>query len=97
MKGLTRRQFQVLVAIDCHREQFGCSPTIRELVAAVGCASTNGVHEHLHWLELKGMVDRGADGKSRQTRLTARGKAAIHGARDLSEFKHEQALEELGL
>jgi SOS-response transcriptional repressor LexA len=99
MKRVTARQLQVLIAIDQHRAQFGNSPTMREIGAVVGIKSTNGVADHLHWLEHKGLVDRGADNKSRQTRLTAAGEALLPRTvrAPAPPFAAEQAIEALDL
>lgn len=91
MKAHTARQLQALAAIEQHRSRFGCSPTYRELAELVGIKSTNCVNDHLHWLERKGLIDRGADGRARQMRLTMRGLAAI------SAFAAESAIEALDM
>jgi repressor LexA len=95
--GPTVRQRMVLQAIQSHRASFGCSPTHREICETTGIGSTNGVHDHLRALERKGLVDLGADGRARQVRLTARGKAAISDTPDRWLFAEEIAIEALDL
>ena len=55
----------------------GVPPSVREIMRAVGLASTSAVHHHLRGLEEDGYLDRGA-AQSRMIRLTP--KAALqHG------------------
>jgi repressor LexA len=53
----------------------GVPPSVREIMRAVGLASTSAVHHHLRGLEEDGYLDRGAS-QSRMIRLTP--KAALH-------------------
>lgn len=53
----------------------GYPPSVREIAAAVGLASTSAVHHHLSALERDGYLERGAT-QSRALRLTPH--AAIH-------------------
>ena len=46
------------------REHGGMAPSMREIAAAVGLASTSTAHHHLATLEERGLIRRG-DGKSR--------------------------------
>ena len=65
---LTPRQRAVL---DCIRDTLrrdGRPPTLREIGAAIGIRSTNGVSDHLKALEVKGFIDR-ASGRSRGLRI----------------------------
>ncbi len=54
----------------------GYPPSVREIAAAVGLASTSAVHHHLSALERDGYLERGAT-QSRALRLTPT--AALHG------------------
>jgi len=65
---LTPRQAEVLACIRDALRREGRPPTLREIGAAVGICSTNGVSEHLRALEAKGFLDRAA-GSSRGLRL----------------------------
>jgi repressor LexA len=72
-RQLTRRQAEILTFIvQVIREQ-GCPPTIAEIGAAFGIASTNGVNDHLLALERKGYIERSS--KARGIRVTD--KAAV--------------------
>ncbi len=54
---LTTRQRALLDALHrLHRTQ-GYAPSIRELGAAVGLASTSSVHRHVRILEQRGLVE----------------------------------------
>jgi repressor LexA len=53
----------------------GYPPSVREIAAAVGLASTSAVHHHLSALEREGYLERGAT-RSRALRLTPT--AALH-------------------
>lgn len=61
------RQRQILEFIRQHIETEGYPPTVREICAAVGIRSTNGVNEHLKVLERKGYIERMSN-KSRTLR-----------------------------
>jgi repressor LexA len=75
MRDLTLRQREVLVYV-ASRIQRGSVPSLREIGARLGIASTNGVNDHLRALEKKGLVIR--DGaKSRALSITEAGYAAI--------------------
>lgn len=56
MRGLTRRQAEVLSAIKDMIAKKGYSPTTRELGERIGVPSTNGVHDHLKALKRKGYI-----------------------------------------
>ena len=72
-KGLTKRQRAILdYVIECIRDH-GCPPTIAEVGAEFGIASTNGVNDHLVALERKGYIERSS--KARGIRVTE--KAAV--------------------
>lgn len=65
---LTDRQQEILDFIRLHISEHGYAPTIREIGAAFGIRSTNGVHDHLQSLERKGYLERGSL-KSRALRV----------------------------
>jgi hypothetical protein len=67
MKGLTRRQEEILEYINASIQERGYPPTIREIGKQMGIRSTNGVNDHLKALERKGVLTRD-DLKSRALR-----------------------------
>ena len=66
----TARQQQVLDCIRAHCQQCGFPPTIRELAAALGIRSPNGVVCHLQALQRRGLLER-VPGSARALRLVA--------------------------
>ena len=58
MKGLTKRQQQILAYIGQHTGEHGYPPTVREIALFMGIKSPNGVNDHLHALEKKGFLVR---------------------------------------
>lgn len=58
MPNLTDRQLDVVQAIRRLTALHGYPPTLRELGADLGIASTNGVNDHLKALENKGAIRR---------------------------------------
>ncbi len=64
MEILTQRQAKVFDFIRDTILEEGYPPTLREIGAAIGIKSTNGVNDHLIALEKKGYIKR-KDGKSR--------------------------------
>ena len=58
MDGLTERQKQVLQVFRDHQAIHGHPPTFREVGAAIGVGSTNGVNDHFRALERKGYLVR---------------------------------------
>jgi repressor LexA len=72
----TPRQRQVLAAVDALALERGYPPTLRELGAALGIRSLNGVNDHLRALERKGLLTR-ARMHSRTLVLTAAGRTAL--------------------
>lgn len=56
MRQLTTRQAQILEFIRAHVAERGYPPTLREIGAAFGIRSTNGVSDHLVALERKGYL-----------------------------------------
>ena len=75
----TDRQLDVLRAIARASAQ-GFPPTIRELCAALGINSTNGVNDHLRLLERKGLILR-EEQRGRTLRLSPAGLRWVGGAR----------------
>ena len=69
-RPLTARQHQILGLICDHVDQRGYPPSVRDLVQALGLASTNGVHEQLSILVKKGWLVR--------ERGVARGLRVLH-------------------
>jgi repressor LexA len=67
VKGLTRRQEEILEYINNSIHDRGYPPTIREIGKQMGIRSTNGVNDHLKALERKGFLTRD-DLKSRALR-----------------------------
>lgn len=67
---LTPRQQEVLRFISDFTESSGAPPTVREIAAAMGFASTNAVSDHLAALERAGCIERRSN-RSRGIRLTA--------------------------
>jgi repressor LexA len=53
---LTPRQAEAVAFIRANSHLYG--PTVREIAAAMGIASTNGVQGHLDALEKKGVLRR---------------------------------------
>jgi len=53
----TENQLRVLVAIAEHYAEHGCGPTTRELMAALGFASTNSVTCHLRPLAKRKLIE----------------------------------------
>ena len=58
---LSDRQRQVLAALRRLHERDGFAPSLRELAAEVGLASTSSVHRHVRVLERHGMIERRAN------------------------------------
>lgn len=84
----TDRQQEVLAAIVRHAaENGGRMPTIRELCAASGCRSPNGINVHLLALARKGLITF-RDGTSSTRNIRVAGLADVLGraARDWAEL-----------
>jgi repressor LexA len=62
---LTGRQAEILALIEDHTAAHGYPPTFRDLMAATGIRSPNGIKTHLSSLERKGYI--------RRDKLAARG------------------------
>jgi repressor LexA len=72
MQDLSPRQRAMLDFIAAHVDQHGVSPTYRDIGAALGIKSTNGVSDHLKALERKGYIERiGGPGSPRAIKLTS--------------------------
>lgn len=56
--GLTARQADCLRAIQAHQTAHGVSPTVRNLMDALGLGSTSGVIRLLEGLEDRGVIQR---------------------------------------
>lgn len=69
---VTSRQVEILAAIASLTKARGFPPTIREIGAATGIASTNGINDHLVALERFGAVTR-RDMIARSLVVTKRG------------------------
>lgn len=67
-RPLTDRQASILAWIGDFIVNRGMPPTLREIGAAFGIKSTNGVNDHLRALERKGYVTRG-EGTARSLRV----------------------------
>jgi SOS-response transcriptional repressor LexA len=68
---LTARQREILLLVERRLQATGCAPTIRELCAALGFASTNSAADHLRAIHRKGYVVL-PNGRARRLSLTAR-------------------------
>jgi hypothetical protein len=55
---LTDRQRSIFEWIVSYIDRNGYPPTLREIGLAFGIRSTNGVNDHLHALERKGVIER---------------------------------------
>lgn len=89
----TTRQMLVLRFIHEHMVLHGVPPTLREVGAALGIRSTNGVAEHLRSIERRGLLVR-QDRISRGCRVTVEGLAIL--GEDPSAFRDAPAAEPLG-
>jgi len=58
VKELTARQQEVLDFITRFTESSGAPPTVREIAAGMGFASTNAVSDHLAAIERSGYIER---------------------------------------
>jgi repressor LexA len=55
---LTRKQHELLVYIDRHLKQTGCSPSFEEMKDALQLKSKSGIHRLISALEERGFIDR---------------------------------------
>ncbi len=67
---MTDRQGEILAFIRQYISGNGYPPTVREIGTAFGIKSTNGVADHLRYLERRGLIGRSGL-KARGIRLTA--------------------------
>ena len=65
MTDLTEKQEQVLEAIQNYQQEYGYSPTVRELADHFGQSSSAGIHKILVALQEKGYLKKGQRGQSR--------------------------------
>lgn len=72
----TARQREVLRAIVALEGLHRYPPTVRDLCARLGIASTNGVQDHLALLERRGLITRD-EMVARSLRLTAKGRREL--------------------
>lgn len=77
--GLTRRQLQALHYIAESIARHGFPPTVHELCHALGCRSTNAVHQLLKALEQKGYIRRCGRGQARTLQLTEKALGGLGG------------------
>lgn len=61
-------QRKIFLFLKEYNEEFGYSPSVRDICKAVGLAATSTVHGHLTRLETKGLIERGV-GKSRAIKI----------------------------
>jgi len=54
---MTPRQRQVLDAIEAFRDQYGLSPSIREIGQAIGVTSPSTIHSHVQSLIREGLLE----------------------------------------
>lgn len=71
MKPLTARQREVFDVIAKFIREHGLPPSQRDIAAAIGVSSTNGVNDFLTALERKGWIER-VPKISRGIRITER-------------------------
>lgn len=74
-RDITARQKAILEYIAENIESKGFPPTIQEIGAYFGIASTNGVFDHLKTLERKGFIERSP--KARSIRLTQKALSGV--------------------
>lgn len=72
-KKPTEKQRKIEAFIASHQRKTGCSPTLEEIRAFLGCRSTNTVRSHLTLLAKKGRLTLGKR-KARSIRLTSAGR-----------------------
>lgn len=78
MDDLSPRQAEILEFIMAHIDNSGVVPTFREIGAALGIGSTNGVSDHIKALERKGYLERTAGpGSPRSLRVTSAGGSRV--------------------
>lgn len=58
MKGLTKRQAELLSYIEMFIEDHGYAPSFREIAKEFDIQSVSGVHKHIQALEKKGFLEK---------------------------------------
>ena len=76
------RKHRIIEYIATTVRESGYPPSVREIAAAVGLASTSAVHHHLSALEKEGLLERDAT-QSRAIRLTPAALMTTSSGRDL--------------
>lgn len=76
MHEATNRQLDVLYFVHAHTQEKGYAPSLRQVGDALEIRSTNGVNDHLHALERKGLLSRAAS-TARGMVVTPAGLAAL--------------------
>jgi repressor LexA len=69
-KPLTPKQRLLLQFIETYTKHNGYPPSLREMAAHMGIRSASTIHQHLHSLEVKGLIKR--DGNERERNIIAR-------------------------
>lgn len=92
-KPPTERQMQALQFIADRVRSGGIAPTFREIGDSMGIRSTNGVADHLHALERRGLIQR-HDMLSRGVTLTETGRK-LCGLESTSDTQRIHLLERL--
>ncbi len=72
LRAPTPRQLDILRFVHAFTTERGHPPALREIGKRFGIGSTNGVNDHLHALERKGLVVR-YDYLTRSVRVTGEG------------------------
>lgn len=76
--AMGEKQRRMLAFIQAYTKAYGWPPTLREIGAAVGMASTSAVNYRLRQMEEAGLLSRWPNA-SRAVRLTEAGVAALGG------------------
>ena len=85
MDDLSPRQREILEFITAAIDTTGVVPSYREIGAALGIGSTNGVSDHLKALQKKGYLERGGNrGSPRALRVTEKATTHFDDASSLS-------------
>lgn len=58
MRGPTERQREIAHIVERHHARTGMGMTVRELMKAIGCRSTNAASDHVLALERHGLIRR---------------------------------------
>ena len=94
MNDPTERQLRVLRAIAEYIDRTDCSPTHRELCAALAVKSTNAIAHHAQALERKGCLERDRRGLARRLRLTEQGERWLRKCKAPGEGAHPKTGED---